>query len=61
MVEYKVVTLKAKGLTRKVDPTELESLLNTHAREGWRAAAITSTSTASDATLLMITLERDLR
>jgi hypothetical protein len=41
--EYKVVELREKMLGGKMSGDKLETLLNEHARQGWRLKAITST------------------
>jgi hypothetical protein len=39
---YKVVEVREKMIGGKMSGEKLESLLNDHAREGWRLRAITS-------------------
>ncbi len=41
--EYRVVELREKMLGGKMSGDKLETLLNEHARQGWRLKAITST------------------
>ena len=41
--EYKVVELREKMLGGKMSGDKLETMLNEHARQGWRLKAITST------------------
>jgi hypothetical protein len=41
--EYTVVELREKMLGGKMSGDKLETLLNEHARQGWRLKAITST------------------
>ncbi|WP_107767511.1 DUF4177 domain-containing protein [Nocardioides terrigena] len=41
--EYKVVELREKMLGGKMSGDKLETMLNGHARQGWRLKAITST------------------
>lgn len=43
MYSYKVIELREKMIGGKMSGSRLESLLNEHAREGWRLKAITST------------------
>ena len=40
--QYRVVEVREKMLGGKMSGERLESLLNEHAREGWRLKAITS-------------------
>ena len=42
MYTYKVVEVREKMIGGKMSGEKLESLLNDHAREGWRLRAITS-------------------
>jgi hypothetical protein len=41
--EYKVVELREKMLGGKMSGDKLETMLNEHARQGWRLKAVTST------------------
>ena len=41
--EYRVVELREKMLGGKMSGDKLETMLNEHARQGWRLKAITST------------------
>ncbi|KRF05871.1 hypothetical protein ASG88_20450 [Nocardioides sp. Soil777] len=41
--EYKVVEIREKMLGGKMSGDKLETMLNEHARQGWRLKAITST------------------
>lgn len=41
--EYQVVEIREKMLGGKMSGDKLETMLNEHARQGWRLKAITST------------------